>query len=257
MIQFVLLGFPGPWKMQIILFSMILFIYILTLTGNMTIICAVKCDNRLHTPVYMLLDNFSFLEIRYVTCTVPNMLVNCFFQNQDHILFWLFFSILLLLFPGHNWMFLLLYHGFWSVPSHLPSTVLFLHHDWIAMCHSGVSLLSHWFPGTLNSYFLHFSTTLLWSQHHWSLSVWCGPTDGIILCPYTHHRTYIPFCELCHHHSHHAVHPWLLHHGAQSCASGSFFSWAAKGLLYLWIPLSCGFSVLWNHNGDVFNSYIR
>lgn len=102
MIQFVLLGFPGPWKMQIILFSMILFIYILTLTGNMTIICAVKCDNRLHTPVYMLLDNFSFLEIRYVTCTVPNMLVNCFFQNQDHILFWLFFSILLLLFPGHN-----------------------------------------------------------------------------------------------------------------------------------------------------------
>ncbi|XP_019490520.1 PREDICTED: olfactory receptor 11H7-like [Hipposideros armiger] len=74
--QFVLLGFPGPWKIQIILFSMILLVYILTLTGNTAIICAVRWDNRLHTPMYMLLANFSFLEIWYVTCTVPNMLAN-------------------------------------------------------------------------------------------------------------------------------------------------------------------------------------
>ncbi|XP_046930543.1 olfactory receptor 11H7 [Lynx rufus] len=74
--QFVLLGFPGPWKIQIILFSMVLLVYILTLTGNMAIICAVRWDHRLHTPMYVLLANFSFLEIWYVTCTVPNMLVN-------------------------------------------------------------------------------------------------------------------------------------------------------------------------------------
>ncbi|XP_036895701.1 olfactory receptor 11H7 [Sturnira hondurensis] len=97
--QFVLLGFPGPWKMQIILFSMILFIYILTLTGNMTIICAVKWDNRLHTPMYMLLANFSFLEIWYVTCTVPNMLVNFFSKTKTisfsgcFIQFYFFFSL--------------------------------------------------------------------------------------------------------------------------------------------------------------------
>lgn len=74
--QFVLLGFPGPWKMQITFFSMILLVYVLTLTGNMAIICAVKRDHRLHTPMYMFLANFSFLEIWYVTCTVPNMLAN-------------------------------------------------------------------------------------------------------------------------------------------------------------------------------------
>ncbi|XP_028360108.1 olfactory receptor 11H7 [Phyllostomus discolor] len=97
--QFVLLGFPGPWKMQIILFSMILFIYILTLTGNMTIICAVKWDSRLHTPMYMLLANFSFLEIWYVTCTVPNMLVNFFSKTKTisfsgcFIQFYFFFSL--------------------------------------------------------------------------------------------------------------------------------------------------------------------
>ncbi|XP_064148003.1 olfactory receptor 11H7-like [Loxodonta africana] len=74
--HFVLLGFPGPWKMQLILFSMILLVYILILTGNMAIICAVRFDPQLHTPMYMLLANFSFLEIWCVTCTVPNMLVN-------------------------------------------------------------------------------------------------------------------------------------------------------------------------------------
>ncbi|XP_006883150.1 PREDICTED: olfactory receptor 11H7-like [Elephantulus edwardii] len=74
--QFVLLGFPGPWKMQLVLFSVILLIYLLTLTGNMVIICAVRWDPRLHTPMYTLLANFSFLEIWYVTCTVPKMLVN-------------------------------------------------------------------------------------------------------------------------------------------------------------------------------------
>ncbi|XP_012665295.1 olfactory receptor 11H7 [Otolemur garnettii] len=97
--QFVLLGFPGPWKMQIILFSMILLVYVLTLTGNMAIICAVRWDHRLHTPMYMLLANFSFLEIWYVTCTVPNMLVNFLSKTKTisfsgcFIQFYFFFSL--------------------------------------------------------------------------------------------------------------------------------------------------------------------
>ncbi|XP_075387586.1 olfactory receptor 11H7-like [Tenrec ecaudatus] len=74
--HFVLLGFPGPWEMQILLFWIILSIYILTLTGNMAIIGAVRWDPRLHTPMYVLLANFSFLELCYVTCTVPKMLAN-------------------------------------------------------------------------------------------------------------------------------------------------------------------------------------
>ncbi|KAJ8794868.1 hypothetical protein J1605_002911 [Eschrichtius robustus] len=85
--------------MQIIFFSMILFVYILILTRNMAIICAVKWDHRLHTPMYMFLANFSFLEMWYMTCTVPSMMVNflsktktisfsgCFTQ------FYLFFSL--------------------------------------------------------------------------------------------------------------------------------------------------------------------
>ncbi|XP_063092702.1 olfactory receptor 11H7-like [Cavia porcellus] len=80
--HFVLLGFAGPWNVQIILFSIILFVYILTLNGNMAIICAVRRDRRLHIPMYVLLANFSFLEIWYVTCTVPNMLGNFLSQTK-------------------------------------------------------------------------------------------------------------------------------------------------------------------------------
>ncbi|XP_012891151.1 PREDICTED: olfactory receptor 11G2 [Dipodomys ordii] len=96
---FILLGFPGPRQSQILLFMLFSFIYILTLMGNGSIICAVYWDQRLHTPMYILLANFSFLEIWYVTSTVPNMLANflsdtkvisfsgCFLQ------FYFFFSL--------------------------------------------------------------------------------------------------------------------------------------------------------------------
>ncbi|XP_074092346.1 olfactory receptor 11H6-like [Macrotis lagotis] len=98
-IEFVLLGFSGHKEMQNLLFFLILVVYILTLLGNGAIVCAVKWDKRLHTPMYILLGNFAFLEIWYVSSTVPNMLANflsetktisffgCFFQ------FYLFFSL--------------------------------------------------------------------------------------------------------------------------------------------------------------------
>ncbi|XP_045411108.1 olfactory receptor 11G2 [Lemur catta] len=96
---FLLLGFPSPREGQILLFVLFSAVYLLTLMGNGSIICAVRWDQRLHTPMYILLANFSFLEIWYVTSTVPNMLANflsdtkvisfsgCFLQ------FYFFFSL--------------------------------------------------------------------------------------------------------------------------------------------------------------------
>ncbi|XP_014700076.2 olfactory receptor 11G2-like [Equus asinus] len=96
---FILLGFPCPREGQILLFLLFSVVYLLTLMGNGSIICAVHWDQRLHTPMYILLANFSFLEICYVTSTVPNMLANflsdtkvisflgCFLQ------FYFFFSL--------------------------------------------------------------------------------------------------------------------------------------------------------------------
>ncbi|XP_045057051.2 olfactory receptor 11G2-like [Desmodus rotundus] len=96
---FILLGFPCPKEEQVLLFVLFLVVYLLTLMGNGSIICAVRWDQRLHTPMYILLANFSFLEICYVTTTVPGMLANilsgtkvisfsgCFLQ------FYFFFSL--------------------------------------------------------------------------------------------------------------------------------------------------------------------
>ncbi|XP_064147987.1 olfactory receptor 11H12-like [Loxodonta africana] len=74
--EFILLGFPCSWETQIVLFMIFSITYLLTLMGNGAIICAVCWDQHLHTPMYILLGNFAFLEIWYVNSTVPNTLVN-------------------------------------------------------------------------------------------------------------------------------------------------------------------------------------
>ncbi|KAM9067886.1 olfactory receptor 11G2-like [Sarcophilus harrisii] len=74
--EFILLGFPSRWEIQVLLFCLFSVTYILTILGNMAIVCAVYWDLRLHTPMYLLLANFSFLEICYVNSDVPNMLAN-------------------------------------------------------------------------------------------------------------------------------------------------------------------------------------
>ncbi|KAB1277938.1 Olfactory receptor 11G2 [Camelus dromedarius] len=74
--EFILLGFPCSREIQVILCMFFSIIYLLTLVGNGAIICAVCWDQHLHTPMYILLGNFAFLEIWYVNSTVPNTLVN-------------------------------------------------------------------------------------------------------------------------------------------------------------------------------------
>ncbi|XP_047593987.1 olfactory receptor 11H4 [Lutra lutra] len=97
--EFVLLGFPGCLEIQIFLFLLFLLVYVLTLLGNGTIICAVRWDPRLHTPMYFLLGNFAFLEIWYASSTVPNMLVNILSKTKAisfsgcFLQFYFFFSL--------------------------------------------------------------------------------------------------------------------------------------------------------------------
>ncbi|KAM6202985.1 olfactory receptor 11H6-like [Rhynchocyon petersi] len=97
--EFVLLGFRGQRETQHFLFSIILMVYLTTLLGNGAIVCAVKYDRRLHTPMYILLGNFAFLEIWYVSSTVPNMLVNILSETKTisyagcFLQFYFFFSL--------------------------------------------------------------------------------------------------------------------------------------------------------------------
>ncbi|XP_067386072.1 olfactory receptor 6F1-like [Emydura macquarii macquarii] len=80
--EFILLGFPGSWYLQISLFMLFLFMYILTLLGNITIIAVVGTHRRLHSPMYYFLCNLSFLDILFTTTYIPQTLANFVSQSK-------------------------------------------------------------------------------------------------------------------------------------------------------------------------------
>ncbi|XP_075720500.1 olfactory receptor 6B1-like [Rhinoderma darwinii] len=71
---FVLLGFPTSRPVQILLFLIFLFIYLLTIMENLLIIILICTNSKLHKPMYYFLGHLSFLETWYVTVTVPKLL---------------------------------------------------------------------------------------------------------------------------------------------------------------------------------------
>lgn len=81
--EFILLGFSLRDDKRIYLFTFFLLIYILTLVANVMIIILVYSNNHLHIPMYILLSNFSFLEICYTAVTVPKMLSDLIGQSQS------------------------------------------------------------------------------------------------------------------------------------------------------------------------------
>uniref|UniRef100_H0XJR2 Olfactory receptor n=2 Tax=Otolemur garnettii TaxID=30611 RepID=H0XJR2_OTOGA len=84
--HFILLGFSDFPRIIEVLFATFLVIYIMTLTWNLSLIVLIRMDSHLHTPMYFFLSNLSFIDVCYVSSTVPKMLFN-FFQEQQTITF--------------------------------------------------------------------------------------------------------------------------------------------------------------------------
>ncbi|XP_004389275.1 olfactory receptor 10AG1-like [Trichechus manatus latirostris] len=82
-VEFILLGFADVPDLQGFLFGVFLVIYLIILIGNSLIIIITKVDPSLQTPMYFFLGNFSFLEICYVSVTVPRLLVDLCQQNRN------------------------------------------------------------------------------------------------------------------------------------------------------------------------------
>ncbi|XP_018417194.1 PREDICTED: olfactory receptor 6F1-like [Nanorana parkeri] len=80
--EFILLGFSSVKNIKLLLFGVFLFIYIITVTGNIVIITIVYVDLQLHTPMYFYLGNLSLLEILYTTNIIPRMLFNIITENH-------------------------------------------------------------------------------------------------------------------------------------------------------------------------------
>ncbi|VCW69696.1 unnamed protein product [Gulo gulo] len=72
--SFLLAGFTAPRTLRPLAFLGTLCIYVLTLAGNLFIIVLVRADAALSTPMYFFLSVLSFLELWYVSTTVPTLL---------------------------------------------------------------------------------------------------------------------------------------------------------------------------------------
>ncbi|XP_070584455.1 olfactory receptor 5AR1-like [Erythrolamprus reginae] len=72
--EFILLGFIGnPW-LQNLLFVIFLFVYFITLIGNVIIILAIRAEAHLHSPMYVFLSYLALLDIAFSSVTIPKML---------------------------------------------------------------------------------------------------------------------------------------------------------------------------------------
>lgn len=82
-LEFRLLGFSSNAHCQILLFTVFLVIYTLTILGNIIIISVVTLEPRLHLPMYKFLKNLSFLEVCYTTTVVPKTLANLLAKRKS------------------------------------------------------------------------------------------------------------------------------------------------------------------------------
>ncbi|KAM8801408.1 LOW QUALITY PROTEIN: olfactory receptor 1N1-like [Rhynchonycteris naso] len=80
--EFFLRGISGSAEKHQLFFGLFLSMYVITLTGNLLIILAIRSDLHLHTPMYFFLANLSFVDMGLTSSAVTEMLVNI--QTQHH-----------------------------------------------------------------------------------------------------------------------------------------------------------------------------
>ncbi|NP_001001364.1 olfactory receptor Olr1051 isoform X1 [Rattus norvegicus] len=79
---FVLLGLTDDPQWQIVIFLFLFIAYVLSITGNLTIILLTLLDSHLKTPMYFFLQKFSFLEISLTSTCIPRFLVSIVTMNK-------------------------------------------------------------------------------------------------------------------------------------------------------------------------------
>ncbi|XP_061005542.1 olfactory receptor 7A17-like [Dama dama] len=80
--EFLLLGISNEPELQPLIFGLFLTMYLITVFGNLLIFLAVSSDSHLHTPMYFFLSNLSFVDICFISTTIPKMLWNIQTQSQ-------------------------------------------------------------------------------------------------------------------------------------------------------------------------------
>ncbi|XP_039357772.1 olfactory receptor 14A16-like [Mauremys reevesii] len=80
--EFLLLGFSDMQEEQILHFLVFLVIYLAAMVGNLLLITVIALDQSLHTPMYFFLGNLSFLDLCYISVTVPKSMADSLTNNR-------------------------------------------------------------------------------------------------------------------------------------------------------------------------------
>ena len=80
--EFILLGLSTDPQWQLILFGVFLTVYLVTLSGNMTLVILIRIDSHLHTPMYFFIGSLSFLDFWYTSVYTPRILATCISEDK-------------------------------------------------------------------------------------------------------------------------------------------------------------------------------
>ncbi|KAM6180680.1 LOW QUALITY PROTEIN: olfactory receptor 4K15-like [Erethizon dorsatum] len=80
--EFVLLGLSSSKELQPFLFLIFSLLYLAILLGNFLIILTVNSDPRLHTPMYFLLANLSFIDVCVASFATPKMIADFLVEHK-------------------------------------------------------------------------------------------------------------------------------------------------------------------------------
>ncbi|XP_021061704.1 olfactory receptor 498-like [Mus pahari] len=82
--EFILLGLTDDPVLRVILFTIILCFYLVTVSGNLSTILLIRVSSQLHHPMYFFLSHLAFVDIGISSSVTPNMLAN-FLVKQNTI----------------------------------------------------------------------------------------------------------------------------------------------------------------------------
>ncbi|XP_073493795.1 olfactory receptor 5F1-like [Phyllobates terribilis] len=81
--KFILLGLSNVLGLQIFLSLLFFLMYMVTLSGNITLITMVQFNTRLQTPMYFFLTNLAVIDICFSSAVVPKILLNTLSNDKS------------------------------------------------------------------------------------------------------------------------------------------------------------------------------
>ncbi|XP_052037374.1 olfactory receptor 4K13-like [Apodemus sylvaticus] len=80
--EFILWGLSSSQRIEVLLFVVFLMLYLLIVSGNIVILVLITTDPHLHSPMYFLLANLSFIDMWLSSVTTPKMITDFLRENK-------------------------------------------------------------------------------------------------------------------------------------------------------------------------------